>query len=649
MSSMTEMSSWYGKRLPDRYSESIEKIFSGSRVPGSVSIPLASGTVSRSSKFSRTSWALSVPWSDSLIGAPPCGRAQAAVALRDRGQLVDRVLEVAVEQRLDALERVLLGYARDVVGAGERHLGHRRRLGGERGEILRLEAVNVRLPARAREHLHLERERVEEVVDAVRRLLHMQPLAQLRVLGRDADRAATRVAVVALARWHADRALVVRDTRNLLVAVERHQGGVADRDGVGAEGDALGHVAAVADAAGHDEVDLVSEAHVLKRAARLRDRRHQRDAGLLGRGVRAGAGAALGPVEVDDVRAALGGHAHVVVHARGAQLQLDRDLVVGGLSGLLDLEAEVIGAEPVGVAGRASLVDPGGKGAHLGNLLGHLLAHQVATEAHLAALSDEELDGVGQHQVVRVEPVPALDDLVVPLGAEVALGRDHSALAGARSRARHGRPLRQCHLRLERQRAEAHSRDVDRDVELDRLLREARAEHRLRHTLFAIALDHEARKRAWQEDQLVPVRDLLEHREAAHPVATELGLHVDVVDDLRGEDLAAAEDGLLAGCVLVGHLEHQLPLARLELVVVVELLAANELLELGRLAEAVDPELALDQLRVRLGPVAGHTVDPQRLDLAGDVDRAVVHRVAEARADVAADDLAAALHHEAGH
>src|SRR3712207_7536472 len=51
--------------------------------------------------------------------------------------------------------------------------------------------------------------------------------------------------------------------------------------------------------------------------------------------------------------------------------------------------------------------------AHLRDLLGHLLAHQVAAEPDLAALADEELDRVGQHQVVRVEPVPALDDLVV--------------------------------------------------------------------------------------------------------------------------------------------------------------------------------------------------------------------------------------------
>ena len=110
---------------------------------------------------------------------------------------------------------------------------------------------------------------MEEVVDAVRGLLDVQALAELRVLGRDADRAAAGVAVVALAGRHADRALVVGDARDLLVAVERHQRGVADGDGVGAERDALRHVAAVADAAGDDEVDLVGEAHVLERAARL--------------------------------------------------------------------------------------------------------------------------------------------------------------------------------------------------------------------------------------------------------------------------------------------------------------------------------------------------------------------------------------------
>src|SRR5919205_3133909 len=96
-------------------------------------------------------------------------------------------------------------------------------------------------------------------------------------------------------------------------------------------------------------------------------------------------------------------------------------------------------------------------------------------------------------------------------------------------------------------------------------------------------------------------------------------------------------------------LQDELALGGLEGVVVVELLAADELLQLRRVAEAVDAELALDQLGVGVGPLAGDAVDAQRLDLAGDVDRPVVHRVAEAGADVAEDDLATALHHEAGH
>ena len=266
-----------------------------------------------------------------------------------------------------------------------------------------------------------------------------------------------------------------------------------------------------------------------------------------------GARRALGAVEVDDVGPALGRHAHVVVDARGAELELDRDAVIGRLADLLHLQREVVGPEPVGVPGGGALVDPGRKRAHLRDLLGHLLTHQVPAETDLAALPDEELARVGEHQVVRVEPVPRLDALVVPLRRVVALRRDHPALARAGRRARHRRALRERHLRLERERAEGHARDVDRDVELERVLREACAEHRRRVALLAVALDDEARQRPGQEDELVPVRDRLEDREAAHPVAAELGLDVDVVDDLGREDATAPEDVLSAGAVLGRH------------------------------------------------------------------------------------------------
>src|SRR5436305_15245086 len=94
-------------------------------------------------------------------------------------------------------------------------------------------------------------------------------------------------------------------------------------------------------------------------------------------------------------------------------------------------------------------------------------------------------------------------------------------------------------------------------------------------------------------------------------------------------------------------LQDQLPFRGFEAVVVVELLAAHELLQLGRGAEAVQAELALDELGVRLRPLAWDAVDAERLHLAADVDHAVVHRVAEPGAAVAAADLPAARHPEA--
>ena len=238
---------------------------------------------------------------------------------------------------------------------------------------------------------------------------------------------------------------------------------------------------------------------------------------------------------------ALGGHADVVVDACRPELELNRDLVVGGLPGLLDLQREVVGTEPVRMARGRALVDARRQAPHLGDLLGHLLAHQVPADPDLAALADEELDPVGQHQVMGVEAVAALNHLVVPLGREVALGRDHPPLSRAGRGAGHRGALGEGHLGLERQRAEAHAGDVDGDVELERLLREAAAEDRRGVALLPVALDHEAGQGPGQEDQVVPAGKLLEHREAAHPVAAELGLHVDVVDHLGREDRAASD------------------------------------------------------------------------------------------------------------
>ena len=63
----------------------------------------------------------------------------------------------------------------------------------------------------------------------------------------------------------------------------------------------------------------------------------------------------------------------------------------------------------------------------------------------------------------------------------------------------------------------------------------------------------------------------------------------------------------------------------LEVVVVVELLAADKLLQLRWCTEVVERHLAGYELEVFIGHLALYTIGTERLDLASDVDRSVVH------------------------
>src|SRR2546421_997352 len=432
-----------------------------------------------------------------------------------------------------------VGPADRVLRPRQGHHGQGRSLHGERGQILGLQTVHIGLAAGPRHHLTLDGEAVEEVVDALRRAVRVEPLAQHRILGRHADGAPAGVAVVAMAGLDTDLLLVV-GLRDVLVAVEGHQGGMTDRDGVGAQGQRLGDIAAIADAAGIDQRYFPGLAHVIEGLAGLADRGDAGDPGLLRGDVRPGAGAALHAVDVNTVRPGLGRHAHVVIHARRAQLELDRDLPVRGFTDLLDLERQVIGTKPVRMARGGALVDARGERAHLGDLIRHLLAHQVTTQAHLAALADEELAGIGEAQMIRVETVARLDALIEPLRGIAALVGDHAAFARTGRGAGHGRAARQRDLRLIAERTKAHAGDVDRDVQHQRPLG-TRSDDGLGLAFLAIALDHETRERAGQERQVVPAGDFLEQREAAHAVAAELALDMDVIDDLRREQGAPAE------------------------------------------------------------------------------------------------------------
>src|SRR5215471_2904076 len=102
------------------------------------------------------------------------------------------------------------------------------------------------------------------------------------------------------------------------------------------------------------------------------------------------------------------------------------------------------------------------------------------------------------------------------------------------------------------------------------------------------------------------------------------------------------------GCRWVS--EDQLLLRGLEIVVVPQLPAGGDLLHLlhpARRSEAVHLQLALEPLPFEVGHLRGYRVHAEACDLAADVDRAVVHGVAEILAGIPQDHHAPALHHEA--
>src|SRR5258708_30754424 len=95
--------------------------------------------------------------------------------------------------------------------------------------------------------------------------------------------------------------------------------------------------------------------------------------------------------------------------------------------------------------------------------------------------------------------------------------------------------------------------------------------------------------------------------------------------------------------------QDELALRRLEVVVVPQLASAHELAERARRLDPVDAELAREKLVISRRQLCLDAVHAERGDLPAHIDRAVVHRVAEPAAHVAADDLPAALEHEARH
>ena len=146
------------------------------------------------------------------------------------------------------------------------------------------------------------------------------------------------VAMMAIARRRVQRGVVrggvdllCRPGRRLAVAAERHQHALADGDGVGPEGQRLGHVGPGANAAGDDQLHLAEDVHLVERLDGQRQGGQRRNAGVLDEHLLRRRRPSLHAVDDDDVGAGFDRQLDVVADARGPHLDVDRHLPVGDL------------------------------------------------------------------------------------------------------------------------------------------------------------------------------------------------------------------------------------------------------------------------------------------------------------------------------
>ena len=261
-------------------------------------------------------------------------------------------------------------------------------------------------------------------------------------------------------------------------------------------------------------------------------------------------GSALHPVDDDHVGARLDRELHVVVSARRADLDEDRLLPVGDLAQLVDLDLEVVRSRPVRMAARAALVDPRRQIAHGRDAVGDLVSEQHPAPARLGALADHDLDRVRAPQVVRVQAVARGQHLVHERLRVAALLLGHPAVARRGRRPHLGRSAPERLLRRRGQRAEAHPGDRDRDLQLERLLREARSEHDVGAAALAVALERVTRHAGAEEEQVVEVRQPPLRAEAADVVDPLARRALDLGDDVAVVQVRLAQARMPG---VVGH------------------------------------------------------------------------------------------------
>ena len=167
-----------------------------------------------------------------------------------------------------------------------------------------------------------------------------------------------------------------------------------------------------------------------------------------------------------------------------------------------------------------ALIDARRQRAHGRDAIGNLLPEQHSAATRLGALSDDDLDGIGAPDLIGLHAIARGKILIDEQARRRALFFRHAAIAGRRRRADSRRAAPQRFLRRARERTEAHTCDRDRDLELDGLLREARAEHDVRAALLAISFERIAADRGAEKQQIIEVRQFPLRAEATNVIDT---------------------------------------------------------------------------------------------------------------------------------
>ncbi|MNF95287.1 hypothetical protein D3C84_780320 [compost metagenome] len=228
-----------------------------------------------------------------------------------------------------------------------------------------------------------------------------------------------------------------------VVVAQRNQCRRANRHRVRAQRHGLGHVGSVANPPRNDQLDLAVHAHLLQSLYRLRDGRQNRDAHVFDEHFLGRRRAPLHAIEHDHVGPGLHRQLDVVVRPARADLHVDRFFPIGDFAQLGDLYRQVIGTCPVRVTAGAALVDTDRQGAHAGHPLGDFHAQQHAAATGFGALPQDDFDGVGLAQVIRVHAVARRQVLIDQVLRLAALFRGHAAVTGGGAGAGDGRATAQ--------------------------------------------------------------------------------------------------------------------------------------------------------------------------------------------------------------